>query len=255
MSVRAHDDIPYPETALTRGSIFGKAFKSEKCECVRRWINIRRTSVAKLLECEDMRTGVWTIGIDEVGRGALAGPLTVAAYATLHEKADVQQFFPKTLRDSKKLSKVKRNNIHLSVRKNRKLNMCVYAIASVSNTYVDKHGLTRATSYASHMCLKGLQKQGVDISRALIQVDAGIKLITQEIQGYTNYIKGDENYVCIALASIMAKVSRDRYMTRLDARYPGYAFSAHVGYGTAFHRRSIKNKGILPVHRTTFIKK
>ena len=192
------------------------------------------------------------IGIDEVGRGPLAGPVTVCACFVPDQKAVVKDIFGNTIRDSKKLSKRIRNNIYETIRKNGKIKYgVVYAISSRSSSYIDRHGITKAIDACIRSCLANLTKHGVDLNRVVVRVDAGI-----HINGlnYTSHIKGDETFVEIALASVLAKVTRDARMEYLSRHYDGYGWERNVGYGTKEHREAILVLGTTKEHRISFLK-
>lgn len=195
-----------------------------------------------------------TIGIDEVGRGPLAGPITVCAFYLEDEKAALKDLFQNIIRDSKKLNKHNRYNIYKTIRKKRynKIKM-EYAIASRSARYIDTYGISRATSSCIGSCLRKLEKKGIAISNVKIRLDAGLVVPLEDLQ-QESFIKGDERFVEIALASIMAKVTRDRYMNSLSKVHTEYGWDQNVGYGTKQHREAIKNRGITDFHRKSFLK-
>lgn len=198
-----------------------------------------------------LRKGV--IGIDEVGRGPLAGPVTVCAFYVEDEKRTKKYFFENIIRDSKKVNKDFRNNIYRTILQNRKIkNDISYAISSRSAEYIDAYGIVNAVSTCVRSCLIQLQKKGIDVSNTKIRLDAGIVLENHAYQD--SFVKGDERFVEIALASIMAKVARDRYMTRLGNNYSFYGWDKNVGYGTKAHRDAISKYGITKYHRKSFLK-
>lgn len=195
------------------------------------------------------------IGVDEVGRGPLAGPVTVCAFYIENEKEALKSIFSNSIRDSKKLKKDIRNNIYKTIRQKRMLKTRVeYAISSRSAVYIDKHGLSKAISRCVSSCLSSLSKKNVDVHRLPIKLDAGLKVLNTVVN-QESFVKGDEKFVCIALASIMAKVHRDTLMTNLSKTYKGYGWDQNVGYGTKEHRKAIENIGITPLHRKSFLKK
>ncbi len=195
-----------------------------------------------------------SIGIDEVGRGPLAGPITVCACYIENPKMVIKDIFEGTIRDSKKIKKPLRNSIYQSIRQKRYLKTVImYSISSRSAEYIDKHGISKATAACVSSCLGGLVKKGIALENIPIRLDAGlsIKGLTVKQQ---SYIRGDERFVEIALASIMAKEHRDAYMQRLSKSHTDYAWSENVGYGTKVHRESIKRVGITKYHRKTYLK-
>lgn len=194
------------------------------------------------------------IGVDEVGRGPLAGPVTVCAVYIEDAKQVKKDLFNNTVRDSKKISKVLRNNIFLTVSKNRYLNTGIrYSIFSRSAKYIDKYGIQKATRECLDNCLADLNKKGVNIVSLDINMDAGLKASDIKLKQRA-FVKGDEKYVEIALASILAKESRDKYMRGLHKKHSNYFWDKNVGYGTKDHRKSIEKFGITKYHRTTYLK-
>lgn len=195
------------------------------------------------------------IGIDEVGRGPLAGPVTVCAFYIEDEKEALKSIFKNSIRDSKKLTKDIRTNIYKTIRQKRILKTKVeYAISSRSAAYIDRNGLSKAITECVSSCLSSLSRKNVDIRNLPIKLDAGLKvrniLVNQE-----SFVKGDEKFACIALASIMAKVHRDAYMYKLSKLYKEYSWDKNAGYGTLEHRKTIEKIGITTLHRKSFLKK
>ncbi len=194
------------------------------------------------------------IGIDEVGRGPLAGPVTLCAFYLEDEKEALKEIFGSTIRDSKKLNKTNRLNIYKTIRKNRLIKTRMeYAISSRSAEYIDRYGISEAVRKCLLSCMRTLVKKGVQVEHLTIRLDAGLKIpnknLTQE-----SFVKGDERFVEIALASIMAKVSRDMYMEKLTKEHNEYGWERNAGYGTVDHREAIKNIGITKYHRRTYLK-
>ncbi len=176
-------------------------------------------------------------GIDEAGRGPLAGPVFAAA-VILPEGVVIEG-----LNDSKKLSEKKRNQLFDEIKER-----AIYAVASASEQEIDELNILNATYLAMQRAFEALPKRPqaafVDGNR-LPKLPVPAKAI----------VKGDSLSASIAAASIMAKVSRDRYMLELDKKYPEYCFSKHKGYGTKLHYEKIREYGISDVHRKTFLKK
>lgn len=193
------------------------------------------------------------IGIDEVGRGPLAGPVTVSAVYLMYPYRTKQQIFSNIVRDSKRIQKALRNNIYKTLRKNRKINIeTKYAVVSRSAAFIDKYGIQKATQICVDSCIEILKKQGVSITECMIRTDAGIKVSTYSNQ--KAYIKGDERFTEIALASIMAKETRDAYMRELAKRHSCFGWESNVGYGTDVHRKAIKKFGVTKYHRISYLK-
>ncbi|MBI2013234.1 MAG: ribonuclease HII [Candidatus Colwellbacteria bacterium] len=198
----------------------------------------------------------YVIGIDEVGRGALAGPITVAAVAApVNLKFKISNL-KLPLRDSKKLLSHHRELWAEYIRTNFR-----YAVARVYPNKIDGINITMAANLAAHRALKKLlfnySLQSINYSLFL---DGGLYVKHKKYQMLNfpwakTIIKGDEKINAIKLASIVAKVARDRYMVKLHKKYPEYSFNLHKGYGTRIHRLAIKKHSHSKVHRLTFLKK
>ena len=182
------------------------------------------------------------IGVDEAGRGPLFGPV-VAACVYIKDLND--EIFEK-VNDSKKLTEKKRELIYDIITKSDKI---VQAVGVASSDEIDKLNILNATFLAMRRALEKL-----DISGKLTLVDGN-----QLIRGYKGeqqfLIKGDSKNLAIALASIIAKVYRDHMLYEYDKKYANYGLAKHKGYGTKDHIEAIKEFGILPEHRKTFLKK
>lgn len=195
------------------------------------------------------------IGIDEVGRGPVAGPVTLCAVYIEDPNIIKKIIFNDIIRDSKKVSKINRNNIYLTIRKNRLLKTTVkYAVSSRSANYIDKHGISSAVQSCIVSCLNNLNKKGVDIYKLKINLDAGLKIPIKSIKKQESFVKGDENFTEIALASILAKEHRDRYMKNIAINYSEYFWEENMGYGTQKHRMAIKKFGLTKYHRKSYLK-
>ena len=176
-------------------------------------------------------------GVDEAGRGPLAGPVFAAA-VILPENCVIEG-----LNDSKKLSEKKREAL-FDVIKEKALS---YSIASVDEKVIDEINILQATFAAMKMAVERL-----DIPADYALID-GNKMPPVKIDGET-VIKGDSLSPSIAAASILAKVSRDRFMLELDKKYPQYRFSQHKGYGTKLHYEMLSEYGVSDCHRMSFLK-
>lgn len=176
-------------------------------------------------------------GIDEAGRGPLAGPVFAAA-VILPEGLEHLG-----INDSKKLSEKKRDLLFEQIRENA----VAYSIASASEKEIDEINILNATFLAMKRAVDGLSLRP-DI--ALVDGNRKPGTGVEEIA----LVKGDAKSISIAAASILAKVSRDRYLLELDRQYPQYQFAKHKGYPTALHYEMIKAHGISPVHRLSFLK-
>ncbi len=197
------------------------------------------------------------IGIDEVGRGPLAGPVTVCACYVANKSKASKEYFNQTIRDSKKVKKDLREKIFQTIRKNSKLNNDIkFVVCSQKAEFIDRHGINKAIQKCIDNCLikldKELLKNGIEINDLNIKMDGGLKA-KKTYKNQESFIKGDEKYVSIALASIIAKVKRDDYMLKLSRFFPDYAWDKNVGYGTEEHIKSIKKNGVTKYHRKTFI--
>ncbi len=173
-------------------------------------------------------------GVDEVGRGALAGPLTAAA-VILPDGVLIAG-----LDDSKKLTPEKRTTLAVEIR----AVAFAHCVSHTSAGEIDHFGMTQAVRLAMRRALDGL---GADVGHVLVDgIDGQV--------GYpsTTVVDGDAKVACIAAASIIAKVTRDALMSDLDALYPGYGFAEHKGYGTPDHVAAIRRLGVSDVHRRSF---
>jgi len=186
----------------------------------------------------------YLIGIDEVGRGPLAGPVTLGIF--ILDKKSLLKFnnFLKTisLKDSKQLSHLQRIEIFKKI----KTKNFFYGTFSVSAKQIDKNGISHSIKFA----IKNLLKKQSTLNTH-IRLDGSLKAPAEFIYQETT-IKGDEKDPLIALASIVAKETRDSYMVKLSSKYPKYEFEKHKGYGTKAHRMAIKNHGLTEVHRKSY---
>ena len=178
-------------------------------------------------------------GVDEAGRGPLAGPVCAAA-VILPEDADIPG-----LNDSKKLSEKKRESLFPIVCE-KAVSYCV-AFASVEE--IEEYNILNATFLAMNRAIEGLS---VPADYALID---GNRVPKEGPVPVTTVVKGDSLSMSIAAASILAKVSRDRLMLELDKEFPEYNFKKHKGYGTAEHMELIRKYGPAKCHRPSFLKK
>lgn len=177
-------------------------------------------------------------GIDEAGRGPLAGPV-VAGAVILPEGCLLEG-----VNDSKKISEKKREKLYDVITENA----LAWAVGVVDNNVIDEINILNATRRAMKMAIEGLK-----IKPDFILIDAEKKVDTDGIP-YLPIIKGDALSISIAAASIVAKVTRDRIMREYDEIYPQYGFASHKGYGTAKHIQAIKEYGICSIHRKSFVK-
>ncbi|MBP1737370.1 MAG: Ribonuclease [Oscillospiraceae bacterium] len=188
---------------------------------------------------QEYRTQGYSIicGTDEAGAGPLAGPVYAAA-VILPFELEI-----KGLNDSKKVSPKKRETLFSVICEAAE----AYAIVSIDETEIDETDILRARLKAMDLAVKqlsirpdlalidGNRDQGIECPHALV-------------------VEGDSKSANIAAASILAKVSRDRFMVEMDSRYPGYGFAKHKGYGTPQHFEALRRLGPCPLHRRTFLK-
>jgi len=185
-------------------------------------------------------------GVDEVGRGPLAGPVVTACVVLPDDYVGLG------IDDSKKLSEKKREELYSEIIENA---IC-YGFGLCDNNVIDEVNILEATKLAMKQAVlsaeESLKKNGKGEKLDLIIVDAvtipGIE------RKQISLIKGDANSISIAAASILAKVKRDRMMREYDDIYPGYDFASNKGYGTQAHYAGLREKGLTPIHRKTFLK-
>ena len=202
----------------------------------------RETPQEKLVRLTQIENELWNrgariAGIDEVGRGPLAGPV-VAAAVILPEDFDVPG-----VDDSKKLSEKRREELFDIITERA----VAYGIGMADHSIIDEINILQATKLAMKEAISSLQQQPDYILFDAMRIDD--LEIPQE-----SVIKGDAKVLAVAAASIVAKVTRDRMMAEYSAEYPGYAFEKNKGYGTKAHYEGIREHGMCPIHRRTFLK-
>ena len=191
------------------------------------------------VEYELMEHGYHVIcGVDEAGRGPLAGPVCAAA-VVLEPDTVIDG-----LDDSKKLSEKKREALFDAIKEKA----VAYSIALVDNKRIDDINILEATFEAMEQAVSGLP---ADTDCAIIDGNAVPKNLKIPA---VSVVKGDSRSMSVAAASILAKVTRDRLMYEMAEKYPEYGFEKHKGYGTALHREAIKAHGPCEIHRMTFLK-
>ena len=198
----------------------------------------------------------YIIGIDEVGRGPIAGPVAVCALAIIRNKnSKYKTKFShanfRNFKDSKKLSHLQRLEWLEKINQEKKKGNIIYKVSFASNKIIDNKGIVFAINKCLTNSLNFLEKNKKE---SLVLLDGGLRA-PKEYLNQKTIIKGDEKELAIALASIVAKVTRDRLMVELSRKYPGYSLEKHKGYGTTAHYKALKNKGISPIHRKSFLKK
>jgi len=183
------------------------------------------------------------IGVDEAGRGPLAGPV-VAAAVLLRDFS-----FSNRVDDSKKLSGIRRKEAFLEIKQKSQ-----YAIVSVSPKQIDTINILQATIVAMQKAVSKLIKQLApqELKRVFVLIDGNMRLKLG--LPYQSIIKGDGKSLSIASASILAKVRRDQIMDAYHKTYPQYGFIRHKGYATQMHRDSLKKYGPSVIHRKSFLR-
>lgn len=200
---------------------------------------LERLTNLKSMEKELYEKGFeYICGIDEAGRGPLAGPVVVAGVIMPKDS------MIEGVNDSKKVSEKKREKLYDLILEEA----ISYSVTIIGQDVIDEINILNATK-------EGVTKvvEGLDVKPNLILVDALTHINTKGIP-YDSIIKGDAKCYNISCASIIAKVTRDRIMREWDEIYPQYGFINHKGYGTAKHIQALKEYGPCPIHRRTFIK-
>lgn len=222
----------------------------------------------------------YVVGIDEAGRGPLAGPVAVGVVVmpadfyreylersaptknkiksrpnvgipteTSGEKEEIKFRIP-IGRDSKKMSEKQREKWFNELVKDKKAGLLDYQVALVSNNNIDRLGIVPAISSGLSGCLTKLK---LDPAECLVLLDGGLHAPTI-FPNQQTIIQGDEKEAIIGLASVAAKVTRDHHMVKLAEKYPQYQFEKHKGYGTKLHFELILKHGLTPIHRRSFLK-
>jgi ribonuclease HII len=184
------------------------------------------------------------IGIDEVGRGPLAGPVVSCAFIFFDIQINNKDLF--FIDDSKKLSKKKRSIAIKKIYILKKLKKIQFSLGMSSVAEIDKYNILEATKISMRRAVKKLH-----FSPTQLIIDGTIDLLLENYPS-RSVIKGDQKSYSIAAASIIAKIHRDRYMHFLSDKYPSYGWSSNAGYGTKKHIEKIHSKGITIHHRKSF---
>jgi len=179
------------------------------------------------------RGALWVVGVDEVGRGPLAGPVTACAV-----RLDPNRV-PKGLRDSKVLTTARREALYLEITA-----VAEVSVAHASVEEIDSLNILRASHLAMERAVAGLKADHALIDGNLIPRGLGC--------GATAIVKGDAKCLSIAAASIVAKVTRDRIMVDLAQQHPGYGWDVNAGYPTKAHLEALRILGVTPWHRRSF---
>lgn len=219
-------------------------------------------------DCAAIAGQDWLVGVDEAGRGALAGPVVAAAVAV---RANYFEALPWAfnlahIRDSKQIKEPQRENLFEQVCTLADSGLALHAVGESSVDEIDRLDILGATCLAMRRAVVQLQKQGLPASeygvdelfrepgkRVRILVD-GIPLKRLQLP-HEGLVKGDDRSHVIALASILAKVSRDRLMRALNRKHPEYLWTSNKGYGSRAHCEAIRTKGPCGLHRKQFIHK
>jgi len=175
------------------------------------------------------------LGLDEAGRGSWAGPIFVSIVALSGQISGLD--------DSKNLTPAVREELFEEIRKKASY----VGVGAASSKYIDKHGLTKATIFAARRAIKDLD----NIKDGKLIIDGNVDYLPEYINK-SIVVRADSKYSCVAAASIIAKVLRDRHMVKLSEQYTSYGFEKHMGYGTKLHKQSIDKLGLCSEHRVSF---
>jgi ribonuclease HII len=192
-----------------------------------------------------LEEGLWPhypliAGLDEAGRGALAGPVAVGAVVLPVDPALVRTL--DGVRDSKLMTPRQRSRWAIEIKSNAR----AWQVGFASPDEIDAYGIVASIRLAAMRALESLS-----LSPAYLLTDFRLDLPELDFP-QTSLVKGDQRSLSIAAASVLAKTSRDALMQDLDAQYPGYELGRHKGYGTQAHRSAVKRLGPSPIHRKTF---
>jgi ribonuclease HII len=206
------------------------------------------------------KDNLFVIGVDEVGRGPIAGPVAVGAFVVLQPEVARRQRLFRGVKESKQLSPKTREAWFVKIKKAQKLGIVDFAVTFQSEKIIDEKGISYAIKKALASSLQKLilknKKSGISSVSASIQIllDGGLKA-PAHFKNQKTIIRGDIKEQTIALASICAKVLRDRRMVDFAKKYPNYGFDVHKGYGTKAHYKAIKKHGLSSLHRRSFCTK
>ena len=188
------------------------------------------------------------IGIDEVGRGAMAGPVMVGVCALVPGVTE----FPAGLRDSKLVSEKKRVSLFPEVQ-----HWAPTAVGESSAAEIDELGITACLGLAARRALILLHEAGVSVGEATVLLDGSHDWLNPALASklpVITRVKADQDCAVVSAASIVAKVTRDELMIGLDAEHPEYGWASNKGYGAAVHMDAIKTIGLTPYHRASWVK-
>lgn len=188
------------------------------------------------------------IGIDEAGRGPLAGPVVASAVLIKNIKEFKKELFCKEIKDSKKISESKRKTLFYLLTHS---SYVIWEAGKEGEKRIDKINILEATKVAMEKAVNNLiKKNNFNKKNCFLIIDGNFKINLNIKQ--KSIIKGDEKVFSCAAASIIAKVYRDRIMEKYHKKYPEYGFNKNKGYGTKFHLKMIKKNGLSKIHRKTF---
>jgi len=191
----------------------------------------------------------WVIGCDEVGRGAIAGPVAVGVSAVLGDCADA----PQGLRDSKLLSEARREALFPAAGE-----WCHrWAVGLAEADEVDRLGIVAALGLAGRRALVELHHRGVGVLRSVVLLDGAHDWLTPALATpppVQTRVKADRDCASVAAASVLAKVHRDRLMVAADAEHPGYSWASNKGYGSKAHYAGLAELGPSPLHRVSWLR-
>src|SRR3989338_638144 len=189
----------------------------------------------------------YVVGIDEAGRGPLAGPVSVGVVKI---PPNFNKNFFRSIKDSKKLSSEDREVWFALAREAKKEKLLDFAVSLVSEKIIDRKGIVHAVKVGIKRCFKKLAIE----EDSQIFLDGSLKA-PEEFRHQRTIIKGDEKVPIISLASIVAKVTRDRMMVKISKKFPAFNFHLHKGYGTLMHREALKKYGSTVIHRQSFLRR
>lgn len=195
----------------------------------------------------DVKKPKYVVGIDEAGRGPLAGPVAVGVVKVPSDFSWLEVLPGVT--DSKKLSPKQRAELFRAAKLLRHRGLIDFTVAMVGPTIIDRDGITNAIKLAMGRALDRLALPPQD---TFVRLDGSLS--APDVYAQATIIKGDALYPEIGLASICAKETRDAYMCRIDRRWTQYGFAQHMGYGTKDHREAIAQYGKSPIHRVSYCK-
>ncbi|MDQ5889858.1 MAG: ribonuclease [Patescibacteria group bacterium] len=202
---------------------------------------------------DSSKTYDYVIGVDEAGRGPLAGPVTLGAFGVkVSDLAEIEQLlFPQGIKDSKKLTPKRRELIFDQLVIWHKEGKVVMSHSHGPASDIDNLGIVPTIKLALKKALLPFATEG---SGVLVLLDGALRAPSVFVHQKT-IIRGDETETVIALASVIAKVVRDRHMVAEHDKYPAYNFAGHKGYGTKVHIEALRQHGICEIHRRSFLTK